>query len=328
MRRGQKTSSSGWLGLGMKSLTPAELDDIHGATLKVLYYTGIKVFSPEALEIMAEGGADVDFANCTVRIPPYIVEEAIESAPSYVILAARDPKHDVYVGGRRVHFTTFGAGSRVVDPFTGMVYEATKSDVGFSALICDKLKNVDIYTSALVASDMPFDTAELHEAEAFLVNTTKHCQHDRLSGAEGTKKFFEMGAAIVGGAEQLRKRPIISTMVCPSSPLQLHKGTAEIIMESAKAGVPVNILSMVMAGATAPVTLAGTLVIHNAEVLGGIVLNQLTCRGAPVIYGSSSTIFDMQSVTAPVGAPELGMISAAAAELANFYLLPSFVGGT
>ena len=137
-----------------------------------------------------------------------------------------------------------------------------------------------------------------------------------------------MAAAIVGGAEQLRKRPIVSTMVCPTSPLQLHKGTAEIIMESALAGVPVNILSMVMAGATAPVTLAGTLVVHNAEVLGGIVLHQLTNRGAPVIYGSSSTVFDMSCVTAPVGAPELGMISAAAAELANYYLLPSFVGGT
>jgi trimethylamine--corrinoid protein Co-methyltransferase len=316
------------MGLGMKSLTPAELDDIHGATLKVLLYTGIKVFSHEALEILAGGGADVDFATGTVRIPPYIVEEAIESAPSYVILAARDPRQDVFVGGRRVHFTTFGAGSRLVDPYTGRVYDSTKTDVGLTALVCDKLENVDIFTSTLVASDMPFDTAELHEAEAFLLNTTKHCQHDRLGGGEGAKKFFEMAAAVVGGLDQLRKRPIVSTMVCPSSPLQLHKGTAEIIMESARAGVPVNILSMVMAGATAPVTLAGTLVVHNAEVLGGIVLHQLTNRGAPVIYGSSSTIFDMQCVTAPVGAPELGMISAAAAELANFYLLPSFVGGT
>ncbi len=312
----------------MESLTPPELDDIHGATLKVLYFSGIRVFSREALEIMAEGGADVDFATCTVRIPPYMVEDAIESAPSYVILAARDPRHDVLMGGKRVHFTTFGAGSKVVDPFGGEIFYATKTDVGMAALVCDKLENVDIFTSTVVASDMPFDTAELHEAEAFLINTSKHCQHDRLSSGKGAKKFFEMAAAVVGGPEKLRQRPIVSTMVCPTSPLQLHKGTAEIIMESAKAGVPVNILSMVMAGATAPATLAGTLVVHNAEVLGGIVLHQLTNRGAPVIYGSSSTIFDMRFVTAAVGAPELGMISAATAQLANFYLLPSFVGGT
>jgi len=328
MNKGHKTGSCGWLGMGMKSLTPAELDDIHGATLKVLQYCGLKVYSREALEILAGGGADVDFATGQVRIPAYIVEEAIESAPSYVILAARNPAHDVYLGGKRVHFTTFGAGSRVIDPATGKIHDATKTDVEQTALVCDALDSVDIFTSTLVATDMPHKTSGLHEAAAFLPNTVKHCQHDHLDGGEETKKFFEMAAVIVGGWEQLKKRPIVSTMACPSSPLQFPKGVSEIIIESARAGVPVSIVPMVMAGATGPVTLAGSLVVHNAEVLGGIVLNQLSNRGAPVIYGSSSTIFDMTSVTAPVGAPELGMLSAACAELAKYYLLPSFVGGT
>lgn len=326
--KGQTTGSAGWRGLGLKSLTPAELNDIHGATLEILQYTGISVFSREALEILAEGGADVDFVTCKVRIPSYMVEEAVDSAPSFVILAGRNPRHDVYVGGKRVHFTTFGAGSRVIDPFTGRIHDATKTDVGLTALVCDALDNVDIFTGTLVATDMPHDTSGLHEAEAFLFNTVKHCQHDHLDDGEEAKKFFEMAAAIAGGWEQLKNRPIVSTMACPSSPLQFPRGVAEIIMESARAGVPVNILPMVMAGATGPVTLAGTLAVHNAEVLGGIVLHQLTNRGAPVIYGSSSTIFDLTRLTAPVGAPELGMLSAAAAELARFYLLPSFVAGT
>jgi len=328
VKKGQRTFSMGWAGLGMKSLTPAELDDIHGATLKVLYHSGIRVFSQEALDIFAAEGADVDFATCLVRIPPYMVEEAIDSAPSSIILAGRESCHDVLLGGKRVHFTTFGAGSRVVDPYTGQVSQATKSDVAATALVCDAIDNVDIFTSTLVATDMPVSTSGLHEAEAFLLNTSKHCQHDRLSDGQEATRFFEMAATICGGWEELKKRPIVSTMVCPTSPLQLHRGTAEIIMESARAEVPVNILSMVMAGATAPVTLAGTLVVHNAEVLGGIVLHQLTNRGAPLIYGSSTTIFDMNCLTAPVGAPEMGMISAAAASLANFYLLPSYVGGT
>lgn len=328
MYKGPKTSTAGWRGLGLKSLTPAELDEIHGSTLNVLQYHGIRVLSREALEIMALGGADVDFATGQVRIPEYLVEEAIDSAPAFVILAGRNPCHDVYLGGRRVHFTTFGAGSRVIDPFTGMIHDATKTDVGLTAQICDALENVDIFTSTLVATDMPHKTSGLHEAEAFLLNTTKHCQHDHLDDGAEAKSFFEMAAAVAGGREELKNRPIVSTMVCPSSPLQLPRGVAEIIMESARAGVPVNILPMVMAGATGPVSLAGTLVVHNAEVLGGIVLHQLTNRGAPVIYGSSSTIFDLTALTAPVGAPELGMLSAATAELARFYLLPSFVAGT
>ncbi|MBU7006102.1 trimethylamine--corrinoid protein Co-methyltransferase [Peptococcaceae bacterium DYL19] len=328
MLRDLKANSSHWLGLGMQSMAPAQLDEIHNATLKVLQFTGIKVYCPEALQTLAEGGADVDFVSGRVRIPAYLVEDAIASAPSYVILAARDPQHDVYVGGKRVHFTTFGSGCRVVDYITDDVHESTKTDVEMTALVCDALDNVDIYVSTLKATDMPIETTGLHEAEAFLLNTVKHCQHTNLGSGHEAVNFFKMAAAITGGTEELRRRPIVSAMVCPSSPLQLHKATSEIIMESARAGIPVNILSMVMAGATAPVTLAGTLVVHNAEVLGGIVLHQLTNKGAPVIYGSSSTIFDMKSLTAPVGAPEMAMLSAACAELANFYLLPSFVGGT
>lgn len=328
MKRGLLTNTSGWAGMGMNCLSPAELEDIHGATLQVLQYTGLNIFSHEAMEIMAEGGANVDFLTGQVRIPPYMVEEAIESAPSYVILAARDPVYDVYLGGKRVHFTTFGSASRVVDPYTGRLHGATKTDLGLSALVCDALDNVDIFTSTMVAVDMPPDTSGLHEAEAFLSNTVKHCQHGHIDNGEEAKSFFEMAAIISGGSEELKKRPIVSIMVCPSSPLQLTKGVSEVIMESARAMVPVNILSMVMAGATGPITLAGTLVVQNAEVLGGIVLHQLTNRGAPVIYGSSTTTFDMFSLTPPVGSPEMGMLNAAAAQLSNYYLLPSYVGGT
>lgn len=84
---------------------------------------------------------------------------------------------------------------------------------------------------------------------------------------------------------------------------------------------------MAMAGATSPVTLGGTLVTHNAEVLSVIVLSQLVQKGSPCIYASSTTMMDMRYTTAPVGAPELGMISASVARLAQFYNLPSFVAG-
>jgi trimethylamine--corrinoid protein Co-methyltransferase len=101
----------------------------------------------------------------------------------------------------------------------------------------------------------------------------------------------------------------------------------EIIMAAAQTGTPVNVLAMGMSGGSAPVTLAGTLVGTNAEVLSGIVLNQLTCKGAPVIYGSSTTCMDLRMATAAVGSPELGMISAGVAQLAHYYQLPCFVAG-
>jgi trimethylamine--corrinoid protein Co-methyltransferase len=269
----------------------------------------------------------VDRERNHVKIPAYLVEDAIRSAPSTVLLAGRTPAQDVTVQGGRLGFTCFGAGVMIVDPFTGELRETTKKDVEMTALACDAMENVDIYSSAVVARDVDKAT-DLHEAEAFLTHTSKHCHHIDLTGGAGAKKFFEMAAAIVGGPDKLRERPLVSALVCPTSPLELHTHTAEIIIECARAGVPVNVLSMAMSGASAPVSLAGTLVTHNAEVLAGIVLNQLTAKGAPVIYGSSTTTFDLTYATAPVGAPELGLISAGVVALARFYLLPSYVAGS
>ena len=126
----------------------------------------------------------------------------------------------------------------------------------------------------------------------------------------------------------MKKRPVCSILICPVSPMQLSPECCEVIVESARLGIPCNVLSEALSGGTAPVTNAGTLLTHNAEVLGGITLSQLTKKGAPVIYGSSTTMLDLTYVNAPVGAPELGMISAAVAKLAQYYNLPSYVAGT
>lgn len=328
MKRGFHAGLNERRGFSINMFSPDELEEIHSATLEVLEQAGIRVFSDEALDILDGAGATVERSTNTVRFPQYLVDDAIRSAPRNVLLAGRDPKNDMILEGRRVGFTNFGAGVMIVDPYSGELQETTKKDVGRTALVCDALDSVDIYSSAVVGRDMPEISVDLHEAEAFLSNTTKHCQHIDLTGGSGARGFLEMGAAIAGSSEELRRRPVISALVCPVSPLQLHTNTCEIIIEFARAGVPVNILSMAMSGASAPITLAGTLVTHNAEVLAGIVLAQATRKGAPVIYGSSTTTFDLTYVTAPVGAPELGMINAGVAELSNFYNLPSYVAGT
>jgi trimethylamine--corrinoid protein Co-methyltransferase len=141
------------------------------------------------------------------------------------------------------------------------------------------------------------------------------------------RAIYRMCAEVVGGEDALRERPIVYGGVCPVSPLKLPKDATEVIIESSRWGIPDNILSMAMAGGSSPVTLAGTLVTHNAEVLAGITLAQLTERGAPVIYGSSTTAMDLKLAAASVGSPEIALISAAVAQLARRYLLPSFVAG-
>jgi len=328
LKRGFQAGLDERRGFSLTMFSTDELEEIHSATLEVMETIGIQVFCDEAMDILDGAGAEVDRNTNTVRFPQWMVEDAIRSAPKKIMLAGRDPKHDMIMEGRRVGFTNFGAGVMIVDPYTGELRETTKRDVGLTALVCDAVDTVDVYSSAVVARDMPETSVDLHEAEAFLSNTTKHCQHIDLTGGAGARGFLEMAAAIVGGYEELRRRPVVSALVCPVSPLQLHTNTCEVIIEFAKAGVPVNVLSMAMSGASSPITLAGTLVTHNAEVLAGIVLAQATRKGAPIMYGSSTTTFDLTYVTAPVGAPELGMISAGVAELSNFYRLPSYVAGT
>jgi len=140
-----------------------------------------------------------------------------------------------------------------------------------------------------------------------------------VAAADVSAKDFD-GVVIPGGyaPDMMRRYPAI---------LKLVKDCCEIIMEGARSGVMVNLLSQALSGATAPVTMAGTLVGHNSEVLSGIVLNQLTCKGSPVMYGSSTCPMDLKRSTATVGSPECGMISAAVAQIAQRYSIPSWTAG-
>ena len=314
-------------GISLDMFTEAELRQIHNATMETLATMGIHVTNEEALDIFEDAGAKVDRSNGRVKIPSYIIDEAIQSAPSEILLAGRNPENDVILGDSRVNFTTFGAGVKIIDYETGEYRDTVKQDVADTARLADYLDQVDIYSHAVSAIDSPRENIDLHEAEAFLNNTSKHCMHIDLTSGENAKKYFEMGAAIAGGMDKLRDRPLISALVCPQSPYELHGEAAQIIIESARAGVPVNVLSMAMAGATSAITIAGTLVDHNAEVLSGIALAQLVNKGAPVMYGSSTTIFDVAESTAPVGSPEMGMCNAGVAVLARYYNLPSYTAG-
>ncbi len=313
-------------GLGLKLFTDDALYEIHLATLEVLEKTGLFIDDEAAMEAFDGGGCVIDKKKRIVKIPPFIVEDAIRSAPSELILAGRNPKNDFVMGSNRVGFTNFGEGVFIIDPYTGEYRETTKADVADSAKLCDYLSEIDVYERAVGASDVPMETVQLHNAEAWLSNTSKHGFMGPGNGYLA-RKILDMAGAIAGGKEKLKERPIISFVTCPVSPLQLIKESCEIIMEAARSGIAMNILSMAMAGGSSPVTLAGTLVDHNAEILGGIVLSQLTRKGAPVIYGSSTTAMDLRLAAATVGCPECALINAAVAQMSTYYLLPSWVAG-
>lgn len=326
-RRNIYAGNSMLAGFGLNVLSDDALDMIHNATLEILWYEGVKINSALALDIYDGGGCTVDKKNKKVYIPSHVVEDCIKSAPSTILLAGRDAKNDIVLDGSRVNFCNFSKGVNVIDPYTGDLRKSTKQDKVNVSILVDYLGQYDLLDVAVEARDVDPKTANLECYEAMVSNSTKHSTQSPHSTAEA-QKLIDMATTVVGGKEELRKRPITSATVCPSSPLSIDPETCEPIITYAKNGVPLTVLSMAMAGGTSPVTLAGTLVTHNAEVLSGIVLAQLTNKGTPNMYGSSTTIMDLRLASATIGCPELGMISAAVSKMAQYYNLPSFVAGT
>lgn len=326
MRRNQHAGRLRREGIGTPVFTEDECEDIHLATLEVLRETGVYVEDESARDLFASGGCDTSDEHGVVKIPADVVEAAAASAPPVVLFAGRDPKDDVMVGGDRVGFTNFGEAPFLIDPDTREHRFATKADLEDAVRLCDALSEIDVFEMALNASDVPPDTANVHHVEAALKNTTK-CVCAATLSREETEAAWDLAAAIVGGREQLRRRPIVFEGACPVSPLRLHREFTDPVISAARAGVPNVVITMAMAGATTPLRLAGALVVSNAEVLASLVLTQLADKGAPFVYGSSASPMDMRYATASVGTPEATLINAAVAAMARYYSVPSWVAG-
>jgi len=306
-----------------------DLRRIHSSTLKVLEETGVRVDEENALKLLDDAGATVDFKRKIVKVPQSLIEELIKKARKCVRLCGRNPKHDLTLGEGKVHIMTSSTGIRVLDMDTGEVRPSTKKDVEDSAKLADALENFHIYSIMVDALDYPEEIMGLEEVDAMFNNTEKHIDTGAL-GTENARDEIRMAAAVAGGFEELRKRPIIDLMQTPVSPLVQDRGNTEAILECAKHEVPLIVLNMVQAGGTSPVTIAGALSTTNAEVLSGMLIAYLANPNVPLIYGTSSIVLNMKSLSGPsiFGLVEDGLIAMGAAQLAKYYGFPSVVNAS
>ena len=312
---------------GYSILDKNDLDAIHESTLDIMGTFGIRVFGDEPQRIFGDAGCDVDKETNMVRFPKNLIEDCIASAPAEFTMYARNPERSVSVGGKKVTYVNFSTGVEVQDLYTGEKRESTLEDVGNIVRFMDAVDEIDTLILPVAATDMPQEMKDIYEAEALFNNTSKHFEQD-MDGKRNSRYFIRMAEAVAGGKEALRERPIVAMGGCPNSPLELHQDIAEEIIVAAEAGIPMNVLSMGLCGGTTPVTLAGSILTTNCEVLTGIILGQLVRKGTPMSYGSSTSILDMRLATSPVGAPEHAMAGAAVAQIGRYYGIPSYVGGT
>lgn len=311
----------------LKLLSNDETYSIHNTTLQILEDVGLRIQSSRVLKLLGEAGANIDNRNSVAKIPEALVKEAIKKAPKTVRLSARNPQHDVTVPCQaKCHLTTDGCGVRMLDPETGERREGSREDLAKFAVLADALESVQIFWPTIVASDVPKPVHELHELVTSLLNTVKHVEHESLSAREARYEI-EVASAILGEEGALKKRPIISVVQCPLSPLGYEKGSIEATVEFAMAGVPLVAMAMPQPGGTGPVTLAGTLALSNAETLGSLIVTQFANPGAPFIYSIVAHPMDPKLGVGANGAPEGAVIGAAAVQMAKYYGLPCEGGG-
>ena len=304
-------------------LTEDEIERIHKASLRILKETGVKIHSEKVRRLLAENGAEVN--DAIVKIPSSLVEEAINRAPETITLSAREPKYDLEIPTNDSPFiATSGFCLFIDDLETGETRKSTASDLKDFAIISDYLDSVDYFWPIVIPTELPPPLQELHALVVSLENVRKHFQGSCVT-EKTTKWQIRLASAIVGGEEELRKRPIFSMQNCCVPPLTFERGSTEAMVTLARAGIPTAPGSSAKVAMTGPATIAGALAIANAEGLASLVIVECANPGAPMIYSSGATVLTMKTGKSTYEAPGRPVLSAAAAQMARFYKLPSEV---
>ena len=261
-----------------------------------------------------------------VHLPGHVVEEFLAKAPPAYTLAALDPDLDLPLDGKHSFLGTDGCGVQIIDAFTGELRRSTKQDVMDIARVADYLEGIAFHWVPLSAQDCPPESRSLHELDAVWHVSRKHVQTETILTEIEMQAAVEMAANLVGGRDELRTRPILSIMQCTSSPLAQDKGSLEAALLAAQAGLPVGFMTMASCASSGPATMAGTLVVGNAEVLSALVLMQMAQPGCPVYYAAAQTTMDLHTGAYTGGGPEDFLFGAATNQLADFYHVPLSMG--
>jgi trimethylamine--corrinoid protein Co-methyltransferase len=308
-----------------KPLTDHEITEIHKTVLRVFEEIGIEVRLTEARELFRQAGATIDDTNCTVRIPKVLAEELIARAPSIVTLCGRgeNDELDCEIGGNKVYMGTGGTALNVQDPGSNDSRRATLEDIKNMARLVDILDNIHFYMLNVYPNELPGEDVDVNRFGTALNYTRKHIMGGVYT-IEGVRNIIKMAEYIAGSPEKLKKRPFISMVTCVVSPLRLDEHYSQLTIEVARNGIPVVVPAEPLCGATSPITLAGNLVVLNVDTLAGVMLAQLANPGAPTLYGSVASIADLRTLKYLSGAVEMGLLNAAAAQMAQFYKLPYY----
>ncbi|MGB2911835.1 MAG: trimethylamine methyltransferase family protein, partial [Anaerolineales bacterium] len=305
-------------------LSPDFVEKIIAEAIDVLINPGIKVQNLAALSLLDDFGAQVDHDLQIAKIPETIIHKALETVPSEFYLYDLIGNPVVHYGGDGLSFNPGSAAIAILDSQTHKHRPAITNDFIKFVKLVETIPQLDAQSTAFVCSDVVEEIGDWYR----LYLALNYMRKPIITGAFRKDTWWtmkEMLVTVAGGEAELAAMPIAVFDVCPSPPLIWSDLTCQNLIDCAKAGIPAQLVSMPLAGATAPVTIAAAVVQHTAESLSGVVIHQLANPGAPIIWGGSPAAFDMRSGTTPMGAAGTWLIDAGYVQVGKSLNLPTHV---
>lgn len=303
-------------------LSSQEIDQIVQHSTSLLCDPGLIINHPETLQLLADAGAQVKWEQGRASLPERIIARALSAAPGAFSLYSLQGEEAVQYGVGHTSYNPGSSALQILDSHTGRIRPAVTADLAHFFQLVEVLEEIDAQSTALVASDVPESIQDLYRLYVALHYLSKPI----ITGVFHHSSWGVMHELLVtalGSSQRLREKPLAVFDICPTSPLSWSFTSCQNLLDNARAFIPVQIISMPMAGATAPATLAGALAQGTAESLAGVVIAQLAQQGTPVVWGGSPAVFDMKSSTAPMGAAGTWLLTTAYAQVGRSLGLPT-----
>ena len=305
----------------LEILTEEQVYAIHSTSLGILERTGMQCANEAALKIFRQGGAYVD--GNIVRIPPLMVEQALQTAPSRILITGRHGKGEVLLERNVVNY---GIGTDLmyhIDPYTGETRLTVLKDVANIAKVVHKCEHIDFTSDSGFPSDIQPELQDLYQYRTGV----DYCDKPffiAVDNGENMRALIEMDTVFTRGYDNLKRKSSLIVYREPVSPLLFHETAVEVLLVCAEHNVPIVFIPMVQTGATGPMTVAGSIAQGNAETLASLVLHQLKTPGAPFIWGPGVSMMDMRTTILCYGTPVFMKAQAALGQIGRFYNLPIF----
>lgn len=307
----------------MSMLRNEDVERIISGAYDLLATTGVRIIHPEALQILSDHGASVDFSAQVATMPQDLVEKCLKTVPSSLEFYNFAGDETVKLEGDTVNFVLDSAPVFLLDSATKKIRSAKTHDMIEIIKLVDNLEHVACMTACVVPDDVPISLCDVIRFHQTLVYSSKPVFGGAFS-IDGLLAEIELLSALAGGKAEMEKRPRVFMAANPSAPLMWTQTSAGNLVDCARNNIPLMIIPIPLSGGTTPVTLAGTMVEHTAECLSGIVLSQCIQIGAPIIYGGGATALDMVEGINAEGAIETKMMAVANnAQIGKYFNLPT-----